>query len=299
MNNTDNTQRRAILGFDMEPDLGSWTPFCEGMVKGTPRILDVLAKHDNKATFLFTGDMAEQHPDVVKMVSDAEHEVGCHSLYHETVGDEMFPIPGVKPLLPHECYGRLKLATEMVQDVLGDKVTSFRAPRLWGSTAMVNALEDLGYTADLSYPMFFHKERLSPYHPSREDWTAEGDMKIVEFPNLADLTIETNDPHGRDRDLWPLFRTEGAESLVKHIDNMLAFFEEKKLPSVICLYMHPWEFQEMPQGPIHYGEGAVLPDPFLTKNCGEVALQELDKMFDMLKERGVVFDSARNVAQEF
>ena len=31
----------------------------------------------------------------------------------------------------------------------------------------------------------------------------------------------------------------------------------------------------MPAGLIHYGEGAVLPDPFIIKNCGAVAVQEL------------------------
>ena len=87
---------------------------------------------------------------------------------------------------------------------------SFRAPRLWGSTAMVNALEDLNYVADASYPLFFYQKRLAPYHPARTDWTAEGDMRIVEIPNFADMTIESKDPHGRDRDSWPLFRTEGA-----------------------------------------------------------------------------------------
>ena len=42
----------------------------------------------------------------------------------------------------------------------------------------------------------------------------------------------------------------------------------------------------MPSGLIHYGEGAVLPDPFIVKNCGAVAVQELDKLIGMLKERG-------------
>ena len=279
----------VIFGFDMETDIGSWTPFYEGLTKGTPRILDVLSKHDVMATFFFVAEAAKLHPDVVEMVSGAGHEVGCHTLYHETVGDEIIRIPGIRPILPEECFHRIEVATEMVEQVLGEKVTSFRAPRLWGSTAMVNALEDLGFTADASYPMYYFKDRLVPYHPSRSDWTAEGDMNIIEIPNFADMTIESKDPDGRDRDAWPIFRSEGAQKLMEHIDNMLDFYQKRYLPAVLSLYFHPWEFHEMPQGLIHFGEGAVLPDPFIIKNTGQVAVDELDNLIKIMKDRGLGF----------
>ena len=290
---------RVVLGFDMETDVGSWTPFYEGLVHGTPRVLDILAGHGIAATFFFTGDAAGQHPEIVALVQSAGQEVGCHSLYHETLGDELFPIPGLKPVLPEECYRRIEVATDAVENTLGEKVVSFRAPRLWGSTAMVNALEDLGYAADASYPMFFYEHRLTPYHPSRLDWTIDGEMRILEIPNFADMTIDSSDPHGRDRDQWPLFRTEGADKLILHVDNMLELYRRRELPAVLCFYMHPWEFHEMPQGLIHYGEGAVLPDPFIVKNCGEVALRELDRLVVMLKERHAVFCAARDLAAQF
>lgn len=286
----------VIFGFDMETDIGSWTPFYRGLIHGTPRILEVLSKHRISATFFFTGDSVRSHPEVATMVDKAGHEVGCHSLYHETLGDEIIPIPGLRPVLPEECYHRIEVATDLVQQAVGKKVLSFRAPRLWGSTAMVNALEDLGYVADTSYPMFYYKERLVPYHPSRADWTAEGDMKIVEVPNFADMTIESKEPDGRDRDQWPIFRTQGAEALMVHVDNMLNFYQQRNLGSVLCFYMHPWEFYEMPEGLIHYGEGAVLPASFLVKNCGDAAIRELDKLIAMLKERGLGFSRAKDMS---
>jgi len=290
---------RVVFGFDMETDIGSWTPFYKGLVHGTPRILDVLAKHNITATFFFTGDAARQHPRVVKQVDRAGHEVGCHTLYHETIGDELFDIPGVKPLLPEECYHRIKVATQLVRQALGKKIVSFRAPRLWGSTGMVNALEDLGFLADASYPLYFYEKRLVPYHPSRKDWTKKGNMRIVEIPNFADMTIASKDTYGRDRDQWPLFRTEGAAAIMAHIDAMLRFYERKHLPAVLCFYMHPWEFHEMPQGLIHFGEGSVFPDPFIVKNCGNVAVKELDRLVARLKDRGAEFLTARNLARQF
>jgi peptidoglycan/xylan/chitin deacetylase (PgdA/CDA1 family) len=292
-------QPTVVLGFDMETDIGSWTPYYNGLVHGTPKILDVLAKHDVKATFLYTGDSAQTHPEIVRLTAEAGQEIGCHSLFHETVGDEIFPIPGVKPLLPEECFHRIELATEIVQDVLGDKVTSFRAPRLWGSTALVNALERLGYLTDLTYPMYFYKDRLIPYHPDSSDWTRQGDMKLLEIPNFADMTIESSDSYGRDRDQWPLFRTEGADALMRHVDNMLGFYNERGLQAVFCLYMHPWEFYEMPQGAIYYGEGAVLPDSMIVKNCGEVAVRELDRLLAKLIDKGFTFCTAQEMAEQF
>ncbi|MHB9023179.1 MAG: polysaccharide deacetylase family protein [Armatimonadota bacterium] len=288
----------VVFGFDMETDIGSWTPFYEGFKQGTPRILDTLSRQQITATFFFTGESVSLHPEVVKAVDRAGHEVGCHTLYHETIGDELFPIPGLKPVLPEEVFHRLEVATDYVQRALGKPVTSFRAPRLWGSTAMVNALEQLGYTADASYPLYFYQQQFAPYHPDRNDWTQAGDLRLLEIPNFADMTIASSDQYGRDRDQWPLFRTQGAEALMTHIDNMLALYAEKGLPAVLCFYMHPWEFHPMPQGLIHYGEGSVMPDPELIKNCGEVAVRELDRLITLLKSRGAVFTTARDLAQE-
>ena len=88
-----NSEITVVLGFDMETDVGSWTPFYDGLVNGTPLMLDVLARHEVKSTCYFVGQAARDHPAVVRDVAAAGHEVGCHSLYHETVGDSIFPIP--------------------------------------------------------------------------------------------------------------------------------------------------------------------------------------------------------------
>ena len=98
----------VVLGLDMETDSGSWTPYWKGLVQGTPRMLGVLEKHNVTATCFFTGEAARSHPEVVKYAQEQGAEIGCHALYHETVGDEIFPIPGVKPLLAEEVPARLK-----------------------------------------------------------------------------------------------------------------------------------------------------------------------------------------------
>lgn len=289
------TDITVVLGFDMETDVGSWSPFYEGVKHGSPQLLKLLDGQDIEATFFFTGEAARLFPEVVKSVARAGHEVGCHSLYHETVGDPLFEIPGVKPLLPEEVPLRLQRATEWVADSLGDQPVSFRSPRLWGSTAVVKALDELNYVADASYPLYFYQEQLAPYHPSESDWTKRGELKLLEIPNFADMTIESTDPYGRDRDQWPLFRTKSASELMKHIDNFIGYVADKGLPTVLCFYFHPWEFVEMPEK-LTYGEGTVVPDPPLVKNCGQYALEQLEVLLEALKERSAVFCTAKGLA---
>ena len=287
----------VLLGFDMETDVGSWTPFHEGLTQATPRVLDLFEKHGATGTFYFVGISAKCVPRSVNLVKDAGHEIGAHSLYHETVGDSIFPIPGVYPLLPSEVKGRLALNTEWIEEVCGVRPVSFRAPRLFGSTPMCNALEDLGYVSDSSYPMYFYKEQKAPYHPSSADWTRPGNMRLVEIPNFANLSISSADEYGRDCDQWPKFRTESAAALLTHIDQFLASLENDGIQrQVLSFYFHPWEFHPMPEGLIHFGEGAVYPDPFITKNCGDYALEQFDLLLQGLRERGAAFKTAAEIA---
>ena len=286
----------VVLGFDMETDIGSFSAGYTGVQQGTPRLLDLLERQGVAATFYFTGACARANPKILTAVRKGGHEIGCHSVFHETVGDALFDIPGLTPLLPEEVPHRLAVATDWVAEVSGERPVSFRAPRLFGSTAMINALEELGYLTDASYPMYYYRERLSPYHPSREAWTQEGNLRILELPNFADLSMDSKDPYGRDRDQWPLFRTSGAEALLRHVDGFCGYCRTRNTAPFLCFYLHPWEFHEMPQGDLRFGEGTIRPDAFIVKNCGDYALQQLDALITQLKRRGARFLTARAVA---
>ncbi|MDI2132316.1 bifunctional polysaccharide deacetylase/glycosyltransferase family 2 protein [Yinghuangia seranimata] len=67
--------KTVALTFDDGPD-PTWTP----------RILDVLARHGAKATFFMIGAEAAEHPDLVRRVHDAGHEIGSHTYTHADVG---------------------------------------------------------------------------------------------------------------------------------------------------------------------------------------------------------------------
>ena len=171
--------KTLILSFDMETDIGSWTSETQGLEGGTPRILDILSRHSVPATFLFTGREATRHPGIARKVRSAGHEIGCHTMYHENLGPPVYDVPVGSFALEGEIEARLRLATDAIQEVAGVRPVTFRAPRLFGSTAMVLALEKLGYLADSSFPSYYHGRDFLPYHPSRDDWSREGDLASI------------------------------------------------------------------------------------------------------------------------
>ncbi len=289
----------VVLGFDMETDIGSYTPFYEGVQHGTPLILDILDRHEVKATFYWTGHAAENNAEMVRTVAAHGHETGCHGLFHETLGDPIFPLPNNWPILPSEVEGRLTIATDIIQKVLGEAPVSFRCPRLWGSTQVVNTLEKLGYISDASFPLYFFGEPFVPYFPSKEDWTRPGNMPLLEIPNFCDLDMKSNDPYQRDRDQWPLFRTQSANALMEKTNGFIRYVSARGHRPVVCFYLHPWEYYPMPEGLIDFGECSVKPLPFITQNCGPYAVEQFDKLCGLLREAGGRFVTAGDLAREY
>lgn len=294
------SQFDVVVGIDMETDIGSFTSNYHGVKHGTPRLLSIMKRHGVKATYFWTGHAAENNPAVVRNVRKAGHEIGCHGLVHETLGDPIFPLPNNWPVMPFEVEGRIRQATRIVRRISGVKPISFRCPRLWGSTKVVNVLEKLGYIADASLPMYFYRSQIIPYHPSSRDWTKKGRLKIVQIPNFCDMTMKSKDPeYNRDRDQWPLFRTKSAAALLRKVDGFVQYIHQRGHRPVVCLYFHPWEFFEMPQGAIDYGEASVRPLKFITENCGKKALEQFDLFCKGIHQRAGRFLTAKEIAAKY
>ncbi len=51
----------------------------------TPRLLDVLERHQARATFFMVGEAAQQYPDLVQQVGQARHAIGNHSWDHSSL----------------------------------------------------------------------------------------------------------------------------------------------------------------------------------------------------------------------
>lgn len=48
----------------------------------TPRLLEILARHDARATFFMVGEAAQRHPELVRQVAQAGHLIGNHGWDH-------------------------------------------------------------------------------------------------------------------------------------------------------------------------------------------------------------------------
>ncbi|MEX2335771.1 MAG: polysaccharide deacetylase family protein [Fulvivirga sp.] len=298
-NPSNNQLVDVVLGFDMETDIGSYTPFYEGVQHGSLAILAILEKHNIPATFYWTGHAAENNPDILRRIQNLGHETGCHGLFHETLGDPIFPLPNNWPILDSEVEGRLMKATKIIENIGGEQPVSFRCPRLWGSTTVINVLEKLGYVSDASLPLYYYGKPLSPYHPSSDDWKKHGKMNILEIPNFCDLNMESNDPYQRDRDQWPLFRTKSATYLMEKVIGFINYVQSRGERPVLCFYFHPWEFHPMPQGDIDFGECSVKPLSFIVENCGSKAVEQLEQLCTKLKEYGCQFVTAKSLAARY
>lgn len=286
-----------ILSFDMETDVGSWTSQTRGITEGTPEILAALKEHEVPSSFLFTGREAERHPAQVARILEAGHEVGCHTMYHETVGLPVYDVPVGSFALESEIEGRLALATEAVERVAGVRPRSFRAPRLFGSTRMIQVLDDLGYCVDSSFPAYFHGRDFTPYHPNRDDWAKDGDLGLLEVPVFYDMDAGEGGEKNRARDQWPMLRLQGGAWFADLCGRMFERTGEAG-GSVLCVYLHPWEFVEMPQQ-IDTDESTISFRAFLHKNTGRAAVRALSDFIAAMKQTGTAFTTLADYAATF
>lgn len=92
-----NTQHKILLSFDIEEfdvpgEHGVDLPLAEQVrisQEGTYALLEVLRKHQVKATFFTTANFAQHSPELMTMILAEGHEVASHGYYHSTfeVGD--------------------------------------------------------------------------------------------------------------------------------------------------------------------------------------------------------------------
>jgi polysaccharide deacetylase family protein (PEP-CTERM system associated) len=82
------------------------------------RLLELLAGAGARATFFVLGAAAERQPEIVRMVRDAGHELGCHGHAHRAVGGRT----------PEEFRADVRQGRETLQDLAGAAVDAYRAP---------------------------------------------------------------------------------------------------------------------------------------------------------------------------
>lgn len=108
-NNIIGQDKIVALTFDDGPD-----------PKNTPIILDILNKHEVKATFFLMGNAIVKNPDLVSTIDNSGHEIGNHTYTHS---------PDV-----HSSYQRMKLeldsTNKLISNITGKAPVLYRPPFL-------------------------------------------------------------------------------------------------------------------------------------------------------------------------
>lgn len=81
-------------------------------------ILDALDRNHIKATFFCVGQMGVLFPEVVKLIHNHGHEIGCHSNSHTWLNKMTLA----------ECREDTRCAVDNLEQCIGEKVKSYRAP---------------------------------------------------------------------------------------------------------------------------------------------------------------------------
>jgi peptidoglycan-N-acetylglucosamine deacetylase len=84
----------------------------------TLRLLDVLAKHEAKATFFLIGKYVRQRPELVRAIQAAGHEIGNHTYSH----------PNLILVSAARLRQELDDCRKALEDALGAKASLFRPP---------------------------------------------------------------------------------------------------------------------------------------------------------------------------
>src|SRR6201996_4132977 len=123
-NMTDVQDRgRLLVCFDFEGGYGMPHEVPFDVRRSAGLILDELARHEARAVFFVVGRMVEDHPDVLRDIASAGHEIGLHGYEH----DDLSNYDAEALALLDENLGRV---SSLLEDITGARPQCFRAPYL-------------------------------------------------------------------------------------------------------------------------------------------------------------------------
>lgn len=202
-----------------------WARLESRVCNNTSRLLDIFASHCVKGTFFVLGWVGERHPELVRQIAAAGHEIASHGYGHRLVYDQT----------PSAFREDVRRAKRVLEDAVGTRVLGYRAPSYSVTPKSLWALDILieeGYGYDSSIFPIRHDRYgipLSPRHPYVLDRSSG---HIIEVPasttrmGPANLPVAGGGyfrilPYGWTK--WGISRVNGRER------------------RATVFYLHPWE----------------------------------------------------------
>lgn len=100
----------------------------------TPKLLDILATHNVRATFFLLGGFAQAQPDLVRRIATGGHLIGNHSWSH----------PDLSRAPTHRIREELTRTSDILQQITGAPVPYFRPPYGARRPAVFRIARELG-----------------------------------------------------------------------------------------------------------------------------------------------------------
>ena len=221
-----------VSGFEDVIPRASWDTFETRVEASTDRLLDLLAARGATATFFALGWTAERHPDLVRRIHNAGHEVACHSYAHRLVYH----------CSREEFREDTRRAKGVLEGILGVPVVGYRAPSfsitkksLWALTILLE--EGFRYDSSI-FPIYRDRYGIptAPRRPFRilihPNASGTPDTSIFELPPSTVRALGVNLPIGGGG----YFRL--LPEWILHCA-MTRLVEKEAIPAII--YFHPWE----------------------------------------------------------
>jgi len=206
----------------IELPFNSWNQHSERIRKGLDPLLELLDKHQTKATFFTLGWIGEKYPEIIREIAQSGHEMASHGYSHEKVYD----------LTPDAFREEISRTKKVLEDISGSQVVAFRAPffsvtnrSLWA----LDILKEEGYTIDCS---------ISPVKTWRYGISTTPDEiftikenGLIEFPVSTFRLLSKNlGIGGAYFRLFPYMLTSNGLK------------QRTKEGKVNMFYIHPWEY---------------------------------------------------------
>ncbi len=205
-----------------------WPDLPSTIARNTRKLLSIFDQHSVRATWFILGWCAERHPELIREIVAAGHEVACHSYSHTMVSK----------MNPEQFRSDTSKAIEIISRAGGITLKGYRAPT-WSITDeqawAFEILAELGFEYDSSIFPIKHDIYGMPKGP-----TDTFRMSFEDNKYLWEVPASTLRFMGRNIPL-------GGGGYLRHSPYWYTRWCIKKLnkqgrPAIV--YMHPWEVDE-------------------------------------------------------
>jgi len=199
-----------------------WESLPRRVERNTERLLQILGDAEIEATFFVLGWVAERHPDLVRRVVAAGHEVASHGCSHVRVDCQS----------PEEFRDDIRRSKQVLEDLAGVPVRGYRAPTfsIGGASKWAHAiLAEEGYRYSSSVYPVKHDLYGTPEAP-RTPFSPVPGMLEIPLTAVRMLGIDIPASGGGYFRLLPYHLTSGLLNRARRVNRSPAVF-----------YLHPWE----------------------------------------------------------